>query len=55
MTSRPIRTSWRISPFAPSNLHATIFRALGIPSDAPLVDPLGRSFPVTAGQELRLF
>jgi uncharacterized protein (DUF1501 family) len=39
----------------PDDLHATIFRALGIPNDAPLVDPLGRSFPITAGQELRLF
>lgn len=42
-------------PCGPNDLHATIFRALGIPLDAHLVDNLGRSFPLTDGRPLPLF
>jgi Protein of unknown function (DUF1501) len=42
-------------PCGPHDLHATIFHALGIPTDATLIDPLGRSFPITDGRILPLF
>ncbi len=39
----------------PHDLHATIFRALGIPNDTQIIDSLRRSFPITTGRELPLF
>ncbi len=41
-------------PCGPHDLHATLFHALGIPTDATLIDQTGRSFPITDGQVLRL-
>jgi hypothetical protein len=42
-------------PCGPNDLHATILHALGIPTDARLEDPFGRSFPLTDGRLLPLF
>ena len=42
-------------PCGPNDLHATVFRALGIPLDSRLVDPLGRPHFITDGQPLPLF
>jgi hypothetical protein len=39
----------------PSDLHATIFAALGIDRDAHLEDSTGRAFPLTDGRVLPLF
>lgn len=39
----------------PSDVHATIFRALGISPRATIHDQLGRPFPVSDGQALPLF
>jgi hypothetical protein len=39
----------------PQDLHATIFEALGIPSDTRLVDHQGRPLPLTDGSPLPLF
>jgi hypothetical protein len=41
-------------PCGPNDLHATIFRALGIPGDIPLYDNLGRPFALTDGRSLPL-
>jgi uncharacterized protein (DUF1501 family) len=42
-------------PTGPADVHATIFRALGIPLDAHLRDNSGRVYPLTDGQPLPLF
>jgi hypothetical protein len=42
-------------PCEPSDLHATIFHALGIPLDATLTDQTGRSFPIADGRVLPVF
>jgi hypothetical protein len=42
-------------PCGPNDVHATIFHALGIPSDAHLRDNLGRTFPLTDGRVVPLF
>jgi hypothetical protein len=42
-------------PTDPSDVHATIFDALGIPLDSHLTDHSGRSFPLTDGRVLPLF
>ena len=42
-------------PCRPNDLHATIFRALGISTDSFLVDDLDRPLPLTDGQPLPLF
>ncbi|HEX3314824.1 MAG TPA: DUF1501 domain-containing protein [Gemmataceae bacterium] len=42
-------------PCSPADLHATIFRALGIPADATLEDAFGRPMPLCAGTALPLF
>ena len=42
-------------PCRPNDLHATIFRALGISTDSFLVDDLDRPLPLTDGQLLPLF
>ena len=42
-------------PCGPADLHATIFRALGLPLDAPLEDGTGRAFPLCDGEPLPLF
>ena len=39
----------------PNDLHATIFKALGIPLDTHIKDSLGRPFAITDGQPLPLF
>ena len=39
----------------PNDLHATIFKALGISTQSRLLDPLGRPFPITDGQPLPIF
>ena len=39
----------------PSDLHATIFNALGIPVNAQLYDTLDRPLPITDGHPLPLF
>lgn len=39
----------------PADMHATIFRALGISPRAELRDPRGRPLPVSDGQVLPLF
>ncbi len=39
----------------PSDLHATIFKALGIPVNAQLYDTLNRPLPITDGHPLPLF
>jgi uncharacterized protein (DUF1501 family) len=41
-------------PCGPADLHATIFRALGIPLDSVLHDRLGRPHQLTDGQPLPL-
>ena len=41
-------------PCGPEDLHATIFRALGISLDAHLRDNLNRPFPITDGEPLPL-
>jgi len=40
---------------SPADLHATIFRAMGISPEAAIHDPLGRPFPVCDGKMLPLF
>ncbi len=37
----------------PEDLHATIYHCLGIPHDATIRDPQGRSFPICHGQPIR--
>jgi uncharacterized protein (DUF1501 family) len=44
----------RTQPCGPPDIHATIFRALGISPRAELRDPLGRPFPVSDGEVLPL-
>ncbi|MFO0809785.1 MAG: DUF1501 domain-containing protein [Gemmataceae bacterium] len=39
----------------PADLHATVFRALGVPADAHLVDNLGRPVALCDGRALPLF
>jgi Protein of unknown function (DUF1501) len=39
----------------PSDLHATIFQALGIPPRTEIHDPLNRPFPISDGEVLPLF
>ncbi len=39
----------------PADLHATIFRAMGISPRAEIHDPLGRPFPISDGNVLPLF
>ena len=39
----------------PNDLHATIFKAMGIPFDSVLHDTLGRPHPITDGKPLPLF
>jgi hypothetical protein len=45
----------RDQPCGPADLHATLFRALGIPLDLHLEDGSGRSFPLSEGRVLPLF
>ena len=45
----------RSQPCRPGDLHATIFRALGIDPRAVIHDPLNRPFPVSDGKVLPLF
>jgi hypothetical protein len=45
----------RDNPTGPADVHATIFRALGIPLDAHLHDSTGRPYPLTDGRVLPLF
>jgi hypothetical protein len=42
-------------PCGPADLHATLFHALGIPSDTQLVDGQGRALPLTDGKPLPVF
>ena len=43
-------------PVGPEDIAATVYRALGVPADATLVDPQGRPQPVALGKPLaRLF
>jgi hypothetical protein len=42
-------------PCDPADLHATIFRALGIPADAHVEDSFGRPMPLCTGTALPLF
>lgn len=42
-------------PCGPQDLHATIFHALGIPTDSHVQDALGRPMPLCDGQPLPLF
>jgi hypothetical protein len=45
----------RTQPCGPADVHATIFRSLGISPRAEIHDQLGRPFPVSDGEVLRLF
>jgi Protein of unknown function (DUF1501) len=45
----------RTQPCGPADMHATIFHALGISPRAEIHDVLGRPFPVSDGEVLRLF
>jgi len=45
----------RTQPCGPADVHATIFHALGISPRAQIHDMLGRPFPVSDGEVLRLF
>jgi hypothetical protein len=42
-------------PCGPADLHATIFHALGIPSETRVVDNVGRSLPISDGRVLPVF
>lgn len=43
------------NPCGPHDLHATVFHALGIPSEAQVADALGRPLALTDGRPLPLF
>jgi len=45
----------KTQPCGPADVHATIFRALGISPRTEIHDMLGRPFPVSDGEVLRLF
>ena len=45
----------RTQPCGPTDMHATIFHALGISPRATLHDLLGRPFPVSDGEVLPLY
>jgi hypothetical protein len=45
----------KTQPCGPADVHATIFRALGISPRAEIRDMLGRPFPISDGEVLRLF
>jgi hypothetical protein len=45
----------RTQPCGPADVHATIFRSLGISPRAEIHDTLGRPFPISDGEVLRLF
>ena len=45
----------KTEPCGPADVHATIFRALGISPRAEIYDTLGRPFPVSDGEVLKLF
>ncbi|MCI0360232.1 MAG: DUF1501 domain-containing protein [Planctomycetaceae bacterium] len=45
----------KTQPCGPADVHATIFRSLGISPRAEIHDMLGRPFPISDGEVLRLF
>ncbi|MFO0865437.1 MAG: DUF1501 domain-containing protein [Gemmataceae bacterium] len=45
----------RERPCSPEDIYATIYQALGVPSDAHITDAIGRELPLYQGQPLNLF
>ncbi len=50
--SDPIAAYPKDGIVTPEDLHATIYHCLGIPHDATIRDPQGRSFPICQGQPI---